>query len=203
MARSWSRPERKEAAEIPPTTDAPTSRVLPISFPISSRLCTFLMSFPPTVLPFSRTPSDSLCSAPSTTLASATAAWSPSSVTPNRFFNSLAATVCRDASILSTVLCCSRAPCSIESYSRSVAASHDSLQLSSSVMRAGSVFSTWLSDETKVSMLFASYVIVFENVWKKTLEGWTGQRRNLPMARASAEVVHTTSERLGLMSTLY
>jgi hypothetical protein len=40
------------------------------------------------------------------------------------------------------------------------------------------------------------------NCLKKRLLGWSAHTTNLPMARASAVVVATTSLRLGLMNTL-
>ena len=47
------------------------------------------------------------------------------------------------------------------------------------------------------------YTKQLRKVLKNSLEGWSAHTTNLPMAKASADVVHTTSDNEGFMNTLY
>jgi hypothetical protein len=83
----------------------------------------------------------------------------------------------------------------------SVAASHDSLCSRSSVIGDGSSESASIVNFTNSDS--SLYMRQLGNCLKNSFEGWFAQITILPIARASAVVVQTTSVVLGLRNSLY
>ena len=90
---------------------------------------------------------------------------------------------------------------SAASRKRSVASCHVNLLKSSVGIGLGSVWSTSRTHSANSSRV--EYVRQFEKVEKNSFDGCRAHTTNFPMARASAVVVATTSEREGLMKNLY
>lgn len=84
---------------------------------------------------------------------------------------------------------------------RWVAASHERLYRCSGVSGCGSRVMASFTLATKSSDVL--YVRQLGNDRKKSLDGWSAQTTNLPIARASAVAVQRTSLMLGFMKTLY
>lgn len=82
-----------------------------------------------------------------------------------------------------------------------VAASHERLYLCSGVRGRGSLVIASLTFETKSSGVL--YVRQLGNERKNSFDGCSAQITNLPIARASAVAVQSTSLMLGFMNTLY